>query len=167
MVDMEALAQRVEALDGPDRTVDCLIALATQGYSLFHSKHNYWTISKGRETVIWEWARHEDWDYDPHTGKRLSEPEEPLDWAWEANLPEWTRSLDDAMTLVPVGLKVGLVQQPDDTWECALLTIEDDDRGIPYVKAATHALVLTAAALRAIGQNENGKTRNEQGKPAA
>lgn len=153
------LAERVEALDGPDRTVDCLIALATQGYSLFHSKHNYWTISKGRETVIWEWARHEDWSYDPHTGKRLGEPEEPLDWAWEANLPQWTESLDAAMSLVPEGFCYELHGGYTRAMNSALVGVEPSGGEMMCATAegegVTPAIAITAAALRAIAHRNN------------
>ncbi len=69
--------------------------------------------------------------------------------------PDYLRSLDAAMTLVPEDLRVMLMQQPcGKLWECGLLTLEGDDRDISIIRAATPALALTAAALRARATKE-------------
>lgn len=124
MDSMVELARRVEALEGPDREVDCLIAGAV-GYEQGGTEHpaSYYISEFG---VKW-----------------LLEQASRLQSIFHL-LPRYTASLDAAMTLVPEGdvmfamiggrafAGVGAVRTDDDT------------------EAATLPLALTAAALRAM-----------------
>lgn len=121
MSDLSELAERVEALDGPDREVDCLIGVAIG-----------WFITEPNEG----WP--DRLDYIDIRGI----------WKTTANfaelVPQFTRSLDAAVTLVPEGWQYCITESRG-CWvrEC------DQFPTIHGQAAATPALSLTAAALRA------------------
>ncbi len=128
----EALIQRIEAAEGPDRELDADIHLA------LHPEHLVAPWQRG----VPAWQSHIFF----HAAKQ---------WTIEAR--RYTDSLDAAVSLVPEGHVWTLA-----TWWC------DDDRWPPYYadcasgrikngeevfvhegRAATPALALTAAAMRA------------------
>lgn len=128
--DLLALASRVEQLTGPDREVDAEIALACgvvreRDGDCFYG-HEYYSV------LVLERG------YYDHEG----------------NAPEllhYTSSIDAAMTLVPEG----------EEW--CLSKVMYDNKGtpaacvnlmLPEVLAATPALALTAASLRALAEKE-------------
>lgn len=149
MADLMELAERVEALSGPDREIDALIAVAISS----------WPSAR----VIW------------HKGKRRfcrsGEGRIPFpvaggsgtNWGISFQQINYTASLDAAMTLVPEGCGwlAGYGQtHPDEPMGGALITRnarfvgygENYDE-IAVGEAATPALALCAAALRARASN--------------
>lgn len=105
------LAERVEALEGPDREVDAEIA------------ETYWRYN----------CRNPIWDCGP--------------------VAAYTASLDAAMSLVPEGFCIWQMGEvPDNSPRAwfANLWAEGKDEPERICEAATAALALTAAALRAI-----------------
>lgn len=115
-----ALAERVEALSGADREVDAKVALAV-GYKTWPDGYG-----EGNE---WE---------DP-SGNRL-----PRARGWGAQPPAFTASLDAAMGLVPEG--------PGWWWVvngAPSAAVGHAPEPAHFAHAATPALALTAAALRA------------------
>lgn len=123
---VEALAgrDRVEALAGPDRVIDELALLAS-GWTLERAKdlgeRATWIDPSGKRTV----HRQGDGWFRP------------------------TASLDAAMTLVPEGAFWSLCMKGEATGYSACCQ-ERGDGGLLWTDAATPALALTAAALRAI-----------------
>jgi hypothetical protein len=128
---MMELADRVEALSGPDREVDLAIILALGTHVLER---------RGRDRREWLYPVARAGRLDPSF----------YSWGYDA-LPRYTASLDSAMTLV------------DPTWffHVSRFSPEEDGRGQAHIypnrglgddfesEAATPALALTAAALRA------------------
>lgn len=133
--DLINLAERVEALTGPDREVDAEIALTLsivreRDGDLFYGHRNYSVM------VI---ERH----YDDREGDA---PE----------LPHYTTSIDAAMTLVPEGCLWTMDSFNGPKWSAGVWRVPG--RGWVYLsknlRAATPALALTAAALRARGAEQ-------------
>lgn len=139
MTDLRELAERVEALEGPSREVDAEILVA----------------------IDWRWPDHEEGDITP----KIVSDKRGLEWLtgrmlnsnssiWR-NLPSPTASLDAAMSLVPEGWAIDLrtfVTAPG-----AIAMVHPGERPTETARAATPALALTAAALRAIAsQKEKG-----------
>jgi hypothetical protein len=125
-----ALAERVEALGGPDREVDAEIALALgivrerDGNCFYgHRDFSMMVLERG---------------YYDHDG---SAPE----------LSAYTASLDAAMTLVPEGMCWRTACFPRGQGVASAMV-----EGGPERMAATPALALTAAALRARAAIETG-----------
>ena len=117
-----ALAERVEALTGPDREVDAAIAQAVG------AEHG------PRETVYYE-------SRSVHYIDEIA--------------PAYTASLDAAMSLVPEGWRWHSYYWPrKDGPRLMSLVTNRPHAGIAHGKAATPALALTAAALRAIATLE-------------
>ena len=132
--DIKELAARVEALDGDDLHTRVDIALALG-----------WTSKAVGQVIAWYAPG------DPHM---------------KAGPPQWLTSIDAAMTLVPEGCgwMAGWGQTlPDEPMGGAAIT--RNARFIGYDanydrfaegEAATPALALTAAALRAISRSKEG-----------
>jgi hypothetical protein len=136
-----ALADRVEALAGPCRETDVAIGVA----------------------VDWRWP---DWEPSEKTARQMAE-KHGLAWlvdraangfnsCWRG-IPNYTASLDAAMTLVPEGFAYRVDWRPDgldlprgsDT--APALGMVYAGLGKAHVaNASTPALALTAAALRAL-----------------
>jgi hypothetical protein len=113
-----ALAERVEALAGPDRGVDARICIA-----LGLSKDNVMVGEDG-------WCINSDTNPNPYRS------------------PIYTASLDAAMSLVPEGAQWGC-----DSMGGAAVFLKDCKLFLSR-NAATPALALTAAALRALAETE-------------
>jgi len=127
--EVAALADRVEAAKGPDRELDSLIWLyvtpgATREAIVIPATENRrgWTIDETREA----------------SGRLIV-------------VPRFTGSLDAAMALVPEGL--GPIIQPglNGIWHARMVRININTPQLLEFrgKAATPALTLTAASLRA------------------
>lgn len=122
---MLALAERVEALSGPDREVDDTIAAA-----LFTGKHRVCVKGLSDEAGgMWMFTYP-----DGSIGSAL----------------RFTASLDAAMTLVPDYAKDDWSLIGGRHWQAIVGPNEDQ------ADAATPALALCAAALRAIAEGEEG-----------
>jgi len=126
---LEALAARVEAAQGADRVLDAEICVALRGYTM-----------------------HED--SDPMTGIFAFWVGKP----WESecincsNWIDYTSSLDAAASLVPSQYAWTLGQNVHHrTWLASVNTLDADGApcSVAMTGAATPALALTAAALRA------------------
>ena len=142
--DLQELAARVEALSGPDREVDAWI--------WFHSGVLLETCP---ETAGLTAALAVGY----FSGRRASIPEDALTMADVTpayGCPAYTASLDAAMTLVPQGAIFGVtncgvhVELADMSKATAACGIPDDQAD--PIEAATPALALCAAALRARSQ---------------
>lgn len=141
--EIEALATKVEALKGPDREVDGLIAKAT-GMNFGFCGDDGWicaACAMGIDTAQF-----------PGCGCPLGLSDErtsyPNDWREDERLPRYTASLDAAMTLVPKEWVVGEMSW----WRDDRLAIAhmDNKNGLSGCSGAeTLPLALTAAALRA------------------
>jgi len=115
-----ALAERVEALTGPDRGVDARICIALG-------------LSKDNVTVgVDGWCINSDINPNPYRS------------------PSYTASSDAAMSLVPEGANTIINIGPIAIHGVKIITPAGDAIGV----AATPALALTAAALRAIAETE-------------
>lgn len=84
--------------------------------------------------------------------------------AVEQSAPEYSRSIDAALTLarsiLPPTKRIGLVEQPDQTWEAAILCVEPDEGPCLDSVAPTAALSLVIAALKArsaLAQADGGR----------
>lgn len=137
MTDLSALADEIERLDGPSRHADTQIAILLDpdaqhiiGYESgpFPRKPIY-----GPRSSFWDWAR--DTSIEP-----------PVFMA----VPEYTASLDAAMTLVPEGFDWAVFRTNGGLTVHAWCGYRDD------VFAATPALALCAAAIRARSENHHG-----------
>ena len=138
-----ALAERVEALDGPDREVDCAIGVAI---GLFRTEPN-----RGWPGQIDYIQIREEGDLYPGHG-------------FDQLVPKYSASLDAAMSLLPV------IETPGDPPRHADFIIECTNAGLTIAAmvghdgrdrcswGATPALVLTAAALRALAEQEQWPT---------
>jgi len=134
MTDLVELAKRVEALDGPCRETDTLIAVAIR------------------------------FAFEDIPDVTLSADEYGADWTVLATIggkkhtrfaaPRYTASLDAAMTLVPEGYKWGAGNRDGTGTAWAWTGVTYDASAIS--NAATPALVLTAAALRALAAQGEG-----------
>lgn len=122
-----ALAERVEALSGPDREVDCAIGVAigrfrTEPNTRWPDQLDYIEIREGG-----------DW-YPGH--------------GFDMLVPNWTASLDAALSLQPEGWGwVDLEISPKATE----VLINNQSRQV-CGRATTPALALTAVALRALAE---------------
>jgi hypothetical protein len=138
-----ALAARVEALTEPDRETDLLIHAHQTG------KRWRWAEFGGAFGAI-----------DPQTAQIAvqilpfdgTEHEHELHWADRDVIlvPAYTACLNAAMSLVPVGCTISLNIGRDRQTEATLESNWDTFCGY----AATPALALTAAALRALAEQE-------------
>lgn len=135
-----ALADRVEAMAGPDRETDKRIKAAIYGGAVWKSPFNG------------EWCLYREWSDDPKKGRVFERPHSISHDAWTND--NYTASLDAAMTLVPdrdtvvdeklrleVYTKPGVL--PDHVRASAWVP------GAARVYAATPAVALAAACLRA------------------
>lgn len=137
------LAGRVEALQQADRTVDVLIAVA----------------------VDWRWP---DWEEGEATARGQAE-KHGIDWLIERcvngyasmwrHMPEYTRSIDAAMTLVGAKWRLSLsesVIEDVPPWEVVLIRRDAEFARAKKITVAGHTLptTLTAACLRALAARE-------------
>lgn len=137
--ELVALAARVEAAGGGDRELDCRVAAAAGGFFELPPKWEGGPIGYGYLDADGGEVR------PGHGGDQL--------------VPRYTRSLDAAMTLVPVGWRVGslgeTVIEGDDPWNVRLLEKRFDGRAKrAEANAAAPALALTAACLKARAQQQ-------------
>ncbi|MEA3044532.1 MAG: hypothetical protein QOH47_2370 [Sphingomonadales bacterium] len=147
MTDLLALAETIEAATGPDRRLDTLVEIA-------RNPDKPWVIGEKpgrwpREAIFGTLADMLDWAMD--------ETKVPP----EIGAPAYTSSLDAAMTLVPDGYRVSQLNEetdsPDRPWVVSLsVRIGAPGRMLVYASAATPALALTAASLRARHAMEKG-----------
>lgn len=138
-VELLRLAERVEALSGRSRELDAEITVAVSAWPdariIWHKGlRRYYGKAEGRTPFAVAGGRGTDW------GIAFQEV-------------NYTASLDAAMTLVPEGCGWSLVQA---TYEKSYGCIESGDDRTPDLeaRAATPALVLCAAALRALAKEE-------------
>jgi hypothetical protein len=135
---LNALADRVEAASGPDRELDALIAIQ----------------------VAWRWEGWAEGDIAVEESARKFGVEYVVDRVANSHksiwklLPRYTASLDAAMTLVPEGWDWALYTGADGRCEAGCAPADTDPEGCRTADsdqslAATPALALTAAALRA------------------
>ena len=139
MVDLMELAERVEALSGPNHEIDSLIGAAVG------LKYRILRDGSGRGKGM-------EWLEDGHGVE-----------TWAPHAPRYTASLDAAMTLVPEGCGwlTGWGQtRPDEPMGGARITrnarfvgYRENYDEIAVGEAATPALALCAAALRARASN--------------
>jgi hypothetical protein len=126
--ELRALAARVEAATGADRKLDALVLAAVVGGEAALSPFNgEWCVYVGK---------------DRHGRPKLWEPGYGANKAWWRN-NHFTASLDAALTLVPAGW-TGTVHL-----DGKASLYRDDMRPAVWCVAATPALALVAAALRA------------------
>lgn len=132
-----ALASRCEQLTEPDRELDAKIAVALFGGE-----------------IIWKTA---NWTMDPYPVRRVQNLAY-IGGYQNAAIPAYTASMDAAVTLLPAeqprNLRPGTWWWMLETWpdECrASVHYENGDPAVleESAKAATPALALCAAALRA------------------
>lgn len=148
-----ALIERLENLTGPDRATDGQIAKAVFGWRLWRSKHGYWNVEgpKGErsETACDPYGPR----FDPDTGEKNPDyDKEPESWVYEHDIPEYTASLDAALTLLPSGT-LWLLSSMETGPRATVLA--PNERG-DYIGqrdnsalAATPAIALCIAALKA------------------
>lgn len=140
-----ALAEKVEALSGPDREFDDLISVAA--YPANNARVIY---AKGRRFYRFAAPGRTSFAVEFGTG---------VQFGLIRQQRRYTASLDDARTLIPKEWEsVGLQRYDSGTWDASLagndghLMAEDPDEFYVNAEAATPALALTAASLRALAQ---------------
>lgn len=103
MKDIDALVERLEKLTGPDRACDGAISLAIGRTTVFLSKHRYWNFNSfGNSRHVFSWPQSSVPAYDPETGRAVTLTETPWSgWEDTDKVPEYTASVDSALTLVP------------------------------------------------------------------
>ena len=140
MTDLTKLAERVEALTGPDREVDRLILVAL-GLRIipFRSDPFSWMSKVGDEWICVE--RYPKGFM--HSGDRY--------------VPRFTESLDAALTLVPkTGFaEINVFNGHADCGASATVWSIYGEEFCEHIEADTPALALTAACLRAIGSKND------------
>lgn len=128
------LAERVEAATGPDRELDVAIV-----YALHPDIGRYEGQCIGDPPIFW---------HDPYR-------KQPC--------PKFTASLDAAMGLVPEGvwdhLKVYQPDHYDELWEVHLCRNANLRKPVIRGVGRSHALALTATALRALATQANASTK--------
>ena len=133
--ELRALAERVQALDGPDREVDARICAAvnTEGY-----------VRPQLHVTTGDWFCM----LDAAAGR-------PLDFIAP---PAFTASLDAAMTLVPDGWLTLKAQQDLDgaEWHWTIYPAFNSNRSV-WAQAGSAPLALTAAALLARAEQESSE----------
>lgn len=139
--DLEALADRVEALSGPDRELDAAIFKAIGAPVPFQFMN---------KVVALSWDARENCYFAPIGDMRV-----------RYEVPAYSASLDAAMTLVPnncgfvlhnpVGKKPSVALQFGDEGFPSPKTV---DGWGDYSSGATPALALTAACLRALAKDK-------------
>ena len=126
------LAERVEAASGTDREIDILIGAATD-LQIEHCMMPFrelFEMSGMEQTLL------------------MAESHQTI---LRDGLPRYTKSLDAAMTLVPDGCGVLLATGRGSMCSVSIGYLGDHNATWPAnVSAATPALALTAAAIRAI-----------------
>lgn len=127
--ELRALAERCEKATGPDRKLDLAIAVAVNRDGIFDARYEWRWGFGGDEIEAWEAEKCKPSGY--------LDPEEFCQ--------RFTASLDAAMSLVPEGATVRLYVAPEAT--AAFI-------GPVELAAATPALALCAAALRARAEKE-------------
>jgi hypothetical protein len=134
MTDLERLAERVEAAEGPSRKLDLAIAVAVNSDDMFDA-HYEWRWGCGGDEI-------EAWEPDKRKPTGYLDPAQFC--------PPVTRSLDAAMTLVPEGHCVSAMGEvPDDREWYVEIWKEGEGYHQGEVRGKSAALALTAAALRA------------------
>jgi hypothetical protein len=137
--EINKLADRVEGLTGPDREVDCRVQLVKNPTATIMTHGRGW---KGEHSAKYTFAVDliDDWE----------------SFALFIDAPRYTASLDAAMSLVPEGMHPSVSKNVrSDIWRAWVVTTTYDKFRKPIynhkdaTEAATHALALTAAALRA------------------
>ncbi len=134
--ELQALADRVEALAGPCRETDADIALTL--------KIPDWRAQKPwKQTNGWAKANcaRDAWSIFFHDGMGGSPA-----------IPAFTASLDAAMTLVPEPGKWSITSGHGDDWQASVWGLAI--KPMEWHSAATPALALTAAALRSIAAGQ-------------
>ena len=131
-IDLEALALRCERAEAADRELDREIALLV-GYTE-HTDEDDPVYAREVST----WWKHPDED----------------DWSTTTVPPSFTHSIDAALQLVPEGWTLSQLLGPERRkgWSALIWTVDpESDLGpnAPRGRAATPALALCAAALRA------------------
>lgn len=150
MTDLSQLIERIEAADGPDREIDRAI-MSALGF-VYREEQRSIGLTYGK---AWDMHLHREWV----RGDEI---------VADACVPNYSKSIDAAMTLVPNGLEwelFGYDAKRDPRFGCfqariKLLRYEDDpeEPGPESIaNAATPALALSAAALRAIQSGKDEK----------
>jgi len=150
VTDMHDLITKLETLDGPDREVDALIAVAADWRPEWLRSHpRYGLRAYGKEvqyTSLPRWSR----------GSPTYEP------------PTFTDSIDAALTLVPEGCGYKIVHGPGDVRSTAtvLLPAKNGDGSITDPNSwarpidalsKTPAIALCIASLKALAARENDR----------
>ncbi len=136
MINLSELAERIEALHGSDREIDCLIKqIATPDLEIMTDGGSY----DGKRNA--EYVKLKDLD--------LSDWEDWQGMGIQIEAPAYTASIDAAMTLVSNdNLTREIVYGP---WIPGWVTITNAETGKTYDgEAITPELALCAAALRAM-----------------
>ena len=130
-----ALAERVEALTGADRGVDLEVILASGTHVLER---------RGRDKKAWLYEAASDF-------RRL----DPSPYSYGVfGLPRFTTSLDAAMSLVPEGWGGAVHFSENRQHHTVKLGRSYPTNAQAFGEAATPALALTAAALRALAEQQ-------------
>jgi hypothetical protein len=125
-----ALAERVEKASGPDRELDAEIWVR-----IHHPEYRFPGEVVNRRPSDWQEAAGR-FNHDGYGG--------------EYQRPAYTSSLDAAMTLLPPTLRLrGFGEGKSGIWTADVVERERGGRCIGIGSAATHALAITAACLRA------------------
>lgn len=134
MADLLKLAERVEALSGPDTEVDALIWCALNGKKYV----SHWPEYSGHNTRV----------------EYVEPPKRKTSVSDDCAL-QWTTSLDAAMTLVERPAWIRIDEWPDEynATSASVQPIRDPQVASHCARAATPALALCAAALRARAAN--------------
>ena len=138
--ELEQLAARCEAAEGPDRELDIAIALALSTYRYGDRVGRYYNAGPKYEGGL------DCIGFVTHDESERIEPGNAPDML----VPEFTASLDAALTLVPEGWAVLLATSlAGSVCDVHTKPLGKEGEWPAHSRAATPALVLCAAALRA------------------
>lgn len=143
------LADRCERATGPDRELDALIWCALNGFTEITYPTDAPSARIEAKNASGEW-RLIGW-VDPGKTQRNFSP-----YGGNDAYPDYTASIDAAMTLVPEGMEVSLGNEPIEWW-AHVGPRDDPNSDETAYTGSTPALALCVAALRARAASKGPK----------
>lgn len=127
--EIEKLIERLEKATGPDRELDGLIAAATNKDPKCKIEGHHWYF----------------WVDDEELGENCT-----AGWMLGGEVPEFTKSIDAALTLVPEGQFVNALNQHQNVWRAEVGNAIRSYKGRSAIPANSPAIALCIACLKAI-----------------
>lgn len=155
MSDLEALIAELGAVEEGSPELDEDIALAAGIWRAWLSKHRYWNFDGPGERHF-SWPQDGIPDYSSETGRKIVLSDEPWHgWCWDADLPEFSTSIDAALPIEKEGwwdisgprCYLNIPTPSPNYWKATLTLWEPMCEFVGW--GATEALARRIAALKA------------------